>query len=215
MQRILEAFGEIDERYLVSAMSCERRPIKRWRLRVAALAACLCLVMTGAWVWRSVQPSDDALDSSVKLAWSPGESFSEYRRVEGAFLDCTETSASFRLKNISPSAVIPNIRLFAKSTLGMALMEEIAEIRFDESCFGDGEGLFCVYLNGVKVESFDDLTMQTDGQEYVLTIDYSRAAEVYEYVMFVHFEERLFVLPDCEKWSNNYREEYFSHQTTE
>ena len=33
MQRILEAFGEIDERYWTSAMSCERRPIKRWGLR--------------------------------------------------------------------------------------------------------------------------------------------------------------------------------------
>lgn len=65
---------------------------------------------------------------------------------------------------------------------------------FDETCIGDGEGLLRVYLDGTELTRYEDFFIPADGQEHVLTVDFRRAAENYEYVIFMRIDGRPFVL---------------------
>ena len=181
MRRMLEAFGEIDERYLVSAMMCERRPIKRWGLRVAAMAACLCLMcVAGVRLWKNVNPDAGEMSGEqVKYPCSLGEEFS-VNWGEAVFTAHTDTTAKVSVKNTSETAQTFTVSITADyynpSSPDMIKIRRVAQLEYREDCMWDAAARIQVFIDGHRV-GYHELIIPADGEEHEITIDFSRISE--------------------------------------
>lgn len=177
---MLEAFGEIDERYLVSAMMCERRPIKRWGLRVAAMAACLCLVcVVGGKIWENMRPGDGDIDSvQVRYYYSLGQNF-PVNWGEAVFSDYTDTRATVRVKNTTETAQTFTISIATSYYITSPEIEKnrrVARLEYREDCIWDAAARIQVYIDGIKV-GYNELIIPADGEEHEIMIDFSQISD--------------------------------------
>lgn len=177
---MLEAFGEIDERYLVSAMMCERRPIKRWGLRVAAMAACVCLLcVAGGKLWENVRPDDRDFDSvQVRYYYSLGHKL-PVDWGEAVFAGYTDTTASVRVKNTTETAQAFTISIAASYYITSPEIEKnrrVARLEYREDCIWDAAARIQVYIDGIEV-GYDELIIPADGEEHEIMIDFSQISE--------------------------------------
>lgn len=180
MQRILEAFGEIDERYWTSAMSCERCRRRKWIARSVAVAACLCLLcMVGVYFWNTlnISPSD-----GIQPSYCLGETVERYgRSLTSVAADQANATVTVMVRNASSKDWMVDVSFMGNSYASTGYGHLYSK---DEN----GNYYIDVYINGqfVSHEShffgMDNLNREllvipADGNEYEITFDFSRYKE--------------------------------------